>query len=123
MAKNGSFSAYSIDRAKKAIAYIDFHYKEPLSAETIAEEFAIDTRNLQLLIQLLTGKTLHDYHIEVRIEKSKKDLALFDIPLKGVAASHGFSSANHFIRTFKKKTGLTPGQYRLQLVDPVNLLK
>ncbi len=83
----------------------------------------MDTKKLQELVQLLTGYTVHNYQMVVRIDRAKCDLGDFGKALKEVATANGFGSASHFIKEFKKRTGVTPGQYRLQLAGGIDGLE
>lgn len=116
MPSNGSYSPYDVERAQKAIQYIHIHYTETLSPNKIAEEFEIDIKKLQLLVQLLTGYTVHNYLLNIRIEQAKLDLADFRKPIKWIARKHGFASTTHFNRKFKQWVNMTPKEYRHQLM-------
>src|SRR5579863_3766670 len=113
---NGTYSPYAIERARKAIEYIHNHFRETFSPEQLAEEVKMDTKQLQSLVQFLTGYTVHNYKMHVRIDHAKLELEHFSKGVKDIARNFGFGSASHFIREFKKRTGITPGQYRIQLV-------
>jgi AraC-like DNA-binding protein len=119
---NGSYSPYALERARKAIEYIQRHYRETFSPEQLAEEVKMDTKQLQSLVQFLTGYTIHNYKMHVRIDHAKQELATFSKAVKDIACNYGFGSASHFIREFKKRTGITPGQYRCQLAASTNSL-
>jgi len=119
----GFHSPYVLERARKAIEYIHNHYGETVSPELLAEEVKMDTKKLQSSVQFLTGYTIHNYKMNLRIDNAKLKLADFSRAVKDVACSLGFVSASHFIREFKKRTGITPGQYRYQLsacLNPLN---
>lgn len=51
--------------------------------------------------------------IQARIESSKFYLRTSDLPVEAVAHCCGYESELHYMRQFKKMTGLTPTQYRL----------
>jgi AraC-like DNA-binding protein len=110
-----AYSAYSIDRARKAIAYVKKHHKEVLSPDLVAAEVQMDPKKLQELFRLLTGLTIHNYQLSIRVEYAKAELADFSKTVKAVAADYRFASPHHFIREFKKRNGVTPGRYRNEL--------
>ena len=120
MSINEFHSPYAIARARKVIEYIHCHFRETLSPEQLAEEVKMDTKQLQSLVQFLTGHTIHNYKMHVRIDHAKTELEDFNKGIKDVARNHGFGSASHFIREFKKRMDMTPGQYRYQLSASIN---
>ena len=120
MSITGFHSPYALARARKVIEYIHSHFRETLSPEQLAEEVKMDTKQLQSIVQFLTGHTIHNYKMNVRIDLAKLELEDFGKTIKDIAGNHGFGSASHFIREFRKKTGTTPGQYRYQLSASIN---
>lgn len=67
------------------------------------------------LVKAETGKTAQEY-IQLKMTNHAKS-ALLDPALntKLIAEQLGFQYPQHFIRFFKKQTGLTPREYRLQI--------
>ena len=111
-----AYSAYDLECAKIAIRYINVNYKYIISPSSLAGKVFINEKKLQSLVQLLTGFTIHEYQMHQRIEQIKPELADKSRPIKSVAQIYGFRSATHFNRAFKKKTGLTPRQYRSLII-------
>ena len=120
MSINEFHSPYAIARARKVIEYIHSHFRETLSPEQLAEEVKMDTKQLQSIVQFLTGHTIHNYKMNVRINLAKLELEDFSKAIKDIADKHGFGSASHFIREFRKRMHITPGQYRYQLSASIN---
>ena len=50
--------------------------------------------------------------ISARIEHAKLQLRLSDMSVSSLALFCGYENELHFMRQFKKRTGLTPSQYR-----------
>ena len=48
----------------------------------------------------------------VRVEKSKKLLAMTDMRLAEIALNCGFEDQSYYTKVFKSLTGMTPQQYR-----------
>jgi len=112
----GLFTPYELDRIHTAIAYIDQHYQDSISADSLAIEAGIDIKHLQAGIQFLKGLTVHNYLLKVRVLRATEDLENFGRSIKFIAIRNGFSSASHFGSEFKKRMGLTPREYRYQLL-------
>jgi len=117
---NGRFTPYDKERGENAIHYIHAHFTENISADSLAMEVDIDIKLLQIFMHATTGLTVHHYLLKVRIDHSYSDLANFRKSIASIALKLGFSDHGHFDRVFKKYTGLTPTQYRTELINKGN---
>ncbi len=61
----------------------------------------------------VVGMRLQDYLSQARINKAKHLLSDINLTIKQVAYMVGFRDPDHFSRTFKKKTGMTPTDWKL----------
>ena len=61
-----------------------------------------------------TGMKLQEYITEVRLKKAKNLLSNIDLKIKEVAYETGFKDPNYFCRTFKRKMGLNPTNWRVK---------
>jgi AraC family transcriptional regulator len=59
-----------------------------------------------------TGRTVHEYVEQVRLDRAKALLAQSDMPLKQIAAHLGFATPSSFSLAFRRSTSMTPGRYR-----------
>jgi AraC family transcriptional regulator len=59
--------------------------------------------------------TVGDYVRRLRVEHASRALANSDLSLANVAIASGFADQSHFTKTFKRFTGMTPGQFRAAL--------
>jgi AraC-like DNA-binding protein len=59
-----------------------------------------------------TGVSPYQYHLQLRISGAKEMLHGSAMPIKQIVAVLNFSSVYQFSRMFKKKTGVSPRQYR-----------
>lgn len=58
--------------------------------------------------------------IESRIQYACELLKDSKLSIKEISDCCGYSSSSYFVRQFRKKTGLTPGEYRTQNPNPKN---
>ncbi|HWT73731.1 MAG TPA: AraC family transcriptional regulator [Mobilitalea sp.] len=95
------------------IEYINHHYKEALSLESISSVFGITPVYLSSWFKKNTGINLSVYITNIRMEEAKK-LLLNNQHMKitDIAAQVGIPGASTFIRQFKNYSGCTPDQYR-----------
>ena len=59
-----------------------------------------------------TGKTVMEYYLSLKIERAKQLIRENELSVKQIADKLYFDTPNYFSKTFKKKTGLTPLQYK-----------
>lgn len=97
---------------RKAKAYIQEHYSGPLTLTEIASQFNLHPNYFSFLFKNLSGISVRDHILGVRIEQAKKLLADSDRKILDIAWEVGYQDAAHFNRAFKKITGMTPSQYR-----------
>jgi AraC-like DNA-binding protein len=107
---------YEKRNVERALDYIDLHYRERLSADQLSIEFNLSKHKLQAGFQELTGLTVHNYILKVRVDKAKQMLADTDQPVKSIASAMGFKRPSHFICIFKEYTSLTPCEYRMRSI-------
>ena len=95
--------------------YIEQNYTSPLFDSTmVSERFHFSIGYLNRIFTMGTGSTINAYLQQLRIERAKNLLQNSDVAINSVAELSGYSNQNYFARAFKKKTGITPSEYRLQ---------
>lgn len=80
---------------------------------------SIPERTLKRRFKAATGTTLIDYLQNLRVEAGKRLLESGQGPVDEVSASVGYEDASFFRRLFKRRTGLTPSQYR-RMFQPIS---
>jgi len=82
--------------------------------EDIARTMAMTPRYLSDALKAETGKTaMENLHLHL-IDKAKDMLLESNVTVATVAYDLGFEYPQYFARLFKKKTGMTPTEYRTQ---------
>lgn len=109
------------DRATKIIdricQYIVDNLGEDLSLVRLAELHYFNPSYLSRLFKQEKGVNLSEYIDYCRIKAAKELLGNRELKVREVAASVGYEAAHSFTRFFKKATGMTPQEYRDQLVE------
>lgn len=72
----------------------------------------ISVRHLHRQFLNLAGVTISDYIEGQIVGRAKTMLAATPLPIRQIARDTGFEHANSFSRTFRRRTGMTPLQYR-----------
>ena len=106
------------DPIRKAIVYLNDHYAENVTVEQLAGIAHYSVAQLSRLFHALTQLSPSDYIATVRVNAAKTLLKTTSKRISDIAAETGFFDHAHFIRTFKRKTGLTPAQYRRRNLTP-----
>ena len=96
--------------------YIDEHYAQPLTLEVLANMCHGSPFHLQRTFKRIKNMTPVEYIQMVRIEQAKELLKATEKSIGEIGVRIGLSNTPYFITLFKKKIGLTPLQYRKQLV-------
>lgn len=102
------------ERIKPVLKYIHNNYNQKLSCQKLANKFNLSKYHLGHLFKKATGFSIYDYIINLRIMKSK-ELLRHDNSVSEVCDKVGFGSYSHFIRTFKNRVGIPPGQYSIKV--------
>lgn len=98
---------------QKAIEFMAAH-NEPLTAEQIAQAAGLSAGRLNELFRKCTGKSIHTYLVDGRLEMARLLLLATNKSVSAIASELGFASASHLGTLFKAREGMTPSQYRLQ---------
>ena len=85
-----------------------------MTNEIIGDYFHFNPSYLNRIFKENTGDTLHNFLVRYRINLAMDLLHTTNLPVNEVASTVGFSDIPHFIKSFKKSTGKTPGEYRLK---------
>lgn len=99
------------------IKYIKEHYKEKVVLENIAKEFNYSVGHLCRKFKSEIGDSITNYVIKYRISVAMR--LLFerkDLNIESIALEVGFNDVQFFTKTFKKFVGMTPGQYRNEVL-------
>lgn len=96
----------------ETIRYIQRHYAENTSLESIAATFNYSSRYLSKLFKRETGQAVVQFIIQYRVRKAQELLLRTDSSVQEIASSVGYDDLFYFIRIFKKHTGSTPQAYR-----------
>ena len=102
---------YSI-QIVKAIDYIQKHRNNKLTVQDIADELHINRSYLSSLFKKETGKSISGFIREEKIKAAANMLKFSEYSYGDIAEYFGFASQSHFIKCFRKQTGLSPKEYR-----------
>lgn len=103
--------------ADKIRDYIDTHYQEDIALQDVAGALNYSDAYFCKMFKQCFGKGFIVYLSEYRIEKAKELLADLAINIKDISAKVGYRDSNYFAKVFKRVTGETPTDYRMQCLQ------
>ncbi|MGM0126196.1 AraC family transcriptional regulator [Enterococcus sp. AZ194] len=92
--------------------FLDAHFAETLSLEDLETIFHINKYQLNKEFSKFIGLPPIKYQINKKISYSKDLLRYSEKSIKEISLEVGLENFAYFSRLFKKRTGLTPSQYR-----------
>jgi LacI family transcriptional regulator len=84
-----------------------------IGVEDVLQVVPLTRRVLESRFKRLVGHTPHEEIVRVKLRRAEKMLIETDLPLKSIASRTGFLHVQYMIYAFKKRNGVTPGQYRV----------
>lgn len=96
------------------MAYFAQQGEHPLpTVQFLANELNVSSAYLSDMLRSLTGQNTQQHIHNALIEKAKRLLLVTSLSVNETAYQLGFEYPHYFSRLFKKKTGLTPAEFRL----------
>ena len=95
-----------------AMDYVYDNLHSHISVEDIAENIGLSSAYLSRLFHKEVGVTISTYISVKRVETAQNMLKYSDYSAMDIGNYLAFATHSHFISTFKKYTGMTPGEFR-----------
>ncbi|WP_217594471.1 AraC family transcriptional regulator [Cohnella sp. GbtcB17] len=111
-ARDSDANSFMIETIKEIVRA---NYKDlNLSLQSVADMLKMSSVYVGRLFKKAEGLSLADYINEVRLEQTMQLLEKGSFTVNEIMEQTGFSNQSHFFRSFKKKFGTTPREYRLK---------
>ena len=94
-------------------AYIDENYASDLSLQSISQALNYSEAYFCKLFKQCFQVNFSAYLNDYRIARARELLAATDIGVKDVSQACGYADSSYFARVFKRQTGQTPSDYRI----------
>lgn len=101
-----------INKIDKARLLFRENIDQKINPAEIAQTLGIGYSWFRRTFKKYTGFAPTQYHLQLKIQKAKEMLNDRSKTVKEIAISLNFESADYFCTIYKKKTGMTPGEYR-----------
>jgi LacI family transcriptional regulator len=96
----------------RAARFIREHACEGIAVEDVLAAIPLSRSVFERRFLKVFGRTPKAEIVRMQLQRVMQLLAETDLPLKQIADRAGFEHAEYMSAAFKKRTGLTPGQYR-----------
>ena len=103
------------DMTKRLQEYLQTHYKEKLTLQSIAQFHGISVTKLKRLFRAETGGSVMSYLTGIRMKEAKRMIREKKLNFSQIAECIGYDSIHYFSTVFKKQTGMTLTEYSRSL--------
>lgn len=100
------------DLVQQARRIMQEHLDAGIEVEAIATQVGVGYTRLLEIFRQYTGLTPYQYFLQLRMHRAKELLQNTGLSIKEVAALMNFENQYYFARLFRKKTGMSPSQWR-----------
>ncbi|MCO5259051.1 MAG: AraC family transcriptional regulator [Crocinitomicaceae bacterium] len=108
-----------VEKVKNLIIDLIHHNKKPLQvnlSDYISKELNMDYSSISKLFSDIESTTIEKFVIAQKIERVKELISYNELNLSEIAIDLHYSSVAHLSSQFKKITGITPSEYKNQLI-------
>jgi AraC family transcriptional regulator len=104
-------------RLRRIKELVDAKIEDDLSLDEMAQSVGLSTAHFARMFRKSTGETPHQFVLRQRIERAKAMLRAPNARVLDVAVACGFKTQQHFAQVFRDVWGVSPTDYRQDLVD------
>jgi len=113
MMNNGPSLSQYYRKLAPILHWMEQHLADNIGLQEIAEYANMGIHGLHELFQQAFDMSPYSYFLQMRLREAKRILLQHpNKALREVAEQTGFNDVSHFVATFRKKEGITPGKYR-----------
>jgi len=95
---------------------VDAKLEDDLSLDEMAQSVGLSTAHFARMFRKSTGQTPHQFVLRQRLERARAMLRARDGRVLDVALACGFKTQQHFAQAFRAVWGVSPTDYRQELV-------
>jgi AraC-like DNA-binding protein len=106
------FESQYTNTALQMVQMIHDQFDQDISLESCAAQLNFNPVYLSRVFKKEIGVTFIDYLTDYRIRTARQWLEETDLKIVEIAERLNYTTSTGFIRSFRKLTGMTPGQYR-----------
>ena len=99
------------DKAVQLLGYIEENFRD-VTLQGLAERFHYSEGYTSRLLHRATGRTFTEFVLQIKFRHAQDMLEHTRISIAKLSLLSGFANVEHFNRMFKKRYGMTPGEWR-----------
>lgn len=104
---------YNSEKIEKIYNFIKNNFDKKIMLDEAAEMLNMSTVSFGRLIKQRTGKTFVEFTNEIRLGYATRLLIETNKSISEICYECGFNNISNFNRTFKRKQGVTPSEFRI----------
>lgn len=101
----------------KSLAWMKEHISQDAAIADLAKELDISVRKIQRIFSFFLDRTYTSVLLDLRIEAAKEWLGYQKYSVGEVAYLVGIKDHAYFTYLFRKTVGMTPSEYRINLIQ------
>jgi AraC-like DNA-binding protein len=105
----------TVRKIKNAKEYLLKHVDNPPGLKALAKLAGLNEFQLKVGFKEIYGNTVYGYLLDHKLDFSRLQLDSKKFKVNEVATQVGYTNPSHFIAAFRKKFGITPKKYLMQL--------
>ncbi|MFC2129465.1 AraC family transcriptional regulator [Bacteroidota bacterium] len=99
-------------RIEKVTSYMQDHLQDNIRIKDIADMVSMSETAFSHFFKKRTRRSFTDFLLDLRTGRASKLLLETEMSISEICYESGFNNISHFNRTFKKKRGNTPSEFR-----------
>ena len=99
-------------RITAIVDYIICHPAQRITPQQMCQMADISESTLRRLFKAKTGKTLHEFVLEIKMTNAARRLLITNESISQIADALGFESPSYFSKRFREVYGMSPQAYR-----------
>ncbi|MFZ2279261.1 MAG: helix-turn-helix domain-containing protein [Prosthecobacter sp.] len=103
---------HDVREVTAAIQYARAHCHEVVTAAELARAAGVSERHLHRKLRAALGLSPYELLLRARVQSAAEALAKTSTPIIQIALDHGFCDQSAFTQQFRKRTGMTPKEFR-----------
>ncbi len=106
-----------IEKVRLITSYINENFDKEITNSSLARILNYHPHYINQKMKSYYKTTLHQYLLSCRLRHAIKLILYSDLPVTEISSMVGFKALSNFSAFFKKKTGVSPAEYRKQSLN------